>query len=164
MVNLAHKNPNIPSNLYWAEIWWILLEEWSQCTWISFTSPTELKSSSPFKSRNVGEFKKKVEISKNVGKEEKIVVWREVKHKWSAKYWLIHVYSYVNLVYVGISAGFCVPLVITASPWKIWRFQIQKYSEAYAECGRYKKHTKFVGMLNQEVLEAGEAGAHVLTK
>ena len=29
------------------KIWSILLEEQSQCPWISFTSPTELKSSSP---------------------------------------------------------------------------------------------------------------------
>ena len=47
MGNLALTNPNIPSNLYWAKRWCILLEEQSQCTWISFTCSTELKSSSP---------------------------------------------------------------------------------------------------------------------
>ena len=46
--NPAHTNPNIPSNLYWAKRWCILLEGQSQCTWISFTCSTELKSSSPF--------------------------------------------------------------------------------------------------------------------
>ena len=47
MENLAHTNQNIPSNLYWANIWCIFLKEQSQCPWISFTIPTELKSSSP---------------------------------------------------------------------------------------------------------------------
>ena len=45
--NLAHTNPNIPSNLYWAKIWCILLVELSQGPWIIFSGPTELKSSSP---------------------------------------------------------------------------------------------------------------------
>ena len=45
--SISKNLPNIPSNLYWAKLWCILLEERSQCTWISFTSPTELKSSSP---------------------------------------------------------------------------------------------------------------------
>ena len=45
--NPAHTNPNIPSNLYSAKIWCILLEQQSQCLWISFTSSTELKSSFP---------------------------------------------------------------------------------------------------------------------
>ena len=45
--NLVHTNPNVPSKLFWAKIWCILLEEQSQCPWISFTIPTELKSSSP---------------------------------------------------------------------------------------------------------------------
>ena len=45
-VNPAHTNPNIPSNLYWIKIWCILLEERSQCHWINFTGPIELKSSS----------------------------------------------------------------------------------------------------------------------
>ena len=35
------------SNLYQTKIWCTLLEERSQCPWISFTSPTELKSNSP---------------------------------------------------------------------------------------------------------------------
>ena len=46
--NPAHPNPSIPSNLYRAKSWCILLEERRQCLWISFTSPTELTSSSPF--------------------------------------------------------------------------------------------------------------------
>ena len=45
--NLAHTNPNIPSKLYRAKRWCILLEGRSQCTWIRFTSSSELKSSSP---------------------------------------------------------------------------------------------------------------------
>ena len=45
--NPANINPNIPSNLYQAKIWCILLEEQSQCPWISFTGPTELKRSFP---------------------------------------------------------------------------------------------------------------------
>ena len=45
--NLPHTNLNIPSNLFWAKILCILLEERSQCPSISFTLPTELKSSSP---------------------------------------------------------------------------------------------------------------------
>ena len=49
MGNLAHTNTNVPTNLYWAKIWWILLDEQSQWAWISFTCSTELKSSSPFK-------------------------------------------------------------------------------------------------------------------
>ena len=48
--NPTHTNPNIPSNLYWAKIWWILHKERSQCTWNSFTCSTELKSSSPLHS------------------------------------------------------------------------------------------------------------------
>ena len=48
MENPVHTNPNTPSKLYWAKIWSILFEEQSQCTWISFTGPTELKRSSPF--------------------------------------------------------------------------------------------------------------------
>ena len=40
-------NPNIPSNLYWAKIWCILLDKRSQWTWIRVTCSTELKSSSP---------------------------------------------------------------------------------------------------------------------
>ena len=47
-INPAHTNLNIPSNLFWAQIWCILLEERSKCTLISFTSITELTSSSPF--------------------------------------------------------------------------------------------------------------------
>ena len=47
MENLAHTNPYIPSNLYLTKVWCILLEEQSQCSWISFNSPTELKSSFP---------------------------------------------------------------------------------------------------------------------
>ena len=35
--------------LYWAKIWCILLEEQSQCPRISFTGPTELKCSFPFR-------------------------------------------------------------------------------------------------------------------
>ena len=42
-------NPNIPSSIYWAKIWCILLEEQSECPWISFTSSTELKSRSTLK-------------------------------------------------------------------------------------------------------------------
>ena len=51
--NLAQTIPNIPSNLYWAKKWCILLEGRSQCTWISFTCSTELKSSSPFQNFRV---------------------------------------------------------------------------------------------------------------
>ena len=46
--NPEHTYQNIPSNLYWAKLWSILLEEQSHCPLISFTSQTELKSKSPF--------------------------------------------------------------------------------------------------------------------
>ena len=46
--NLVYRNINIPWNLYCGKIWCILLEGQSQFQWISFTSSTELKSSSPF--------------------------------------------------------------------------------------------------------------------
>ena len=46
--NLAHTNQNKPSKLYWAKIGCIFPKEQSQCPWISFTIPTELKSSYPF--------------------------------------------------------------------------------------------------------------------
>ena len=52
--NLPHTNQNIPSNLYWAKIWCILLEQQSQCTWINCTSSTELKSSFHLSGRSSG--------------------------------------------------------------------------------------------------------------
>ena len=45
--NLVHTNPNIPSNLYWAKVWCIKLEERIQRPTPKFTSSTELKSNSP---------------------------------------------------------------------------------------------------------------------
>ena len=45
--NLAHTNPNITLNLYWAKIWLILLNEWSQGPTPKYTCSTELKSSFP---------------------------------------------------------------------------------------------------------------------
>ena len=47
MENLAHTNLNVTSNLYWAKICYILLEEQSQCPWISFTGPTGSKVMAP---------------------------------------------------------------------------------------------------------------------
>ena len=41
-------NSSISSNLYWAKIWCISLEQQSQGPWISLTSSIELKSSFPF--------------------------------------------------------------------------------------------------------------------
>ena len=49
MENPENTNPNIPSNIYWAKIWCILLKKQSQWPWISLTGPTELKSSSPWR-------------------------------------------------------------------------------------------------------------------
>ena len=48
LTNAVHMIPNIPSNLYCAKIWCILLEQWSSGPWISFTISTELKSGFPF--------------------------------------------------------------------------------------------------------------------
>ena len=45
--NTWHKNQNIPSDLYWAKICCIFLEQQCHCPWISLTSSTELKSSFP---------------------------------------------------------------------------------------------------------------------
>ena len=46
--NVAHTNPNIPSNLYWTKIWCIFLEEQSQGPTPKVTCSTERKSSFPF--------------------------------------------------------------------------------------------------------------------
>ena len=47
--NMAQANPNIPLNRYWTKIWCILLEQGIKYPWISFTSSTELKSSTSVK-------------------------------------------------------------------------------------------------------------------
>ena len=46
--NPVYTNQKIPSNLYLAKIWCILLEQQSQSAWICFICSTELKSSFPF--------------------------------------------------------------------------------------------------------------------
>ena len=46
--NPAHTNQNVPKNLYFGNIWCILLEQQSHNAWISLTCSTELKSSFPF--------------------------------------------------------------------------------------------------------------------
>ena len=50
--NPAHTNWNIPSNLYWAKVWFILLEERSQGPTPKVTSSTEMKSNCPLNTRH----------------------------------------------------------------------------------------------------------------
>ena len=41
--NLALTNQNLPSNLYWAKIWCVLLEQQSHSVWRSFSCSTKLR-------------------------------------------------------------------------------------------------------------------------